>query len=131
MQLWRVSSEERSRNSLEIGAQGARVRWCTTLNIYCHSNYSEDQRALIFFWWWCSVVSNSLWPHGLVACQALQSLWFSLKDILVGCHLLFQGIFPTQGLTSRLLCLWHWQADSLPLCHLGNSIFYWIYLLYE
>ena len=27
------------------------------------------------------------------------------------------GIFPTQGLT---LCLQHWQADSLPLSHLGG-----------
>ena len=31
--------------------------------------------------------------------------------------LLSRGIFPTQGLNPRLL---HWQADSLPLHHLGN-----------
>ena len=25
------------------------------------------------------------------------------------------GIIPTQGANPRLLCLQHWQADSLPL----------------
>jgi len=38
----------------------------------------------------------------------------------VGCHFLFQGIFPTQGLNLRLPSLLHWQVDSLPLCHLGS-----------
>ena len=33
----------------------------------------------------------------------------------VGCHALLQGIFLTQGLNLRLLCLLHWQASSLPL----------------
>ena len=30
------------------------------------------------------------------------------------------GIFPTQGLNLHLLCLLHWQADSLLLSHLGK-----------
>ena len=33
----------------------------------------------------------------------------------VGYHSLLQGIFPTQGLNLHLLCLLHWQADSLLL----------------
>ena len=37
-------------------------------------------------------------------------------------HFLLQGVFLTQGLNSHLLCLLHWQADSLPLRHLGNPI---------
>ena len=37
------------------------------------------------------------------------------KNIGVGCHFLLQGIFLTQGLNPRLLCLLHWQAGSLPL----------------
>ena len=41
---------------------------------------------------------------------------FPDKDTGVGCHVLFQGIFPTQGLS---LCLLHWQAN-LPLSHLGS-----------
>ena len=32
----------------------------------------------------------------------------------MGCHFCLQGIFPTQGSNSHLLCLLHWQADSLP-----------------
>ena len=32
-------------------------------------------------------------------------------------HSLLQGIFPTLGLDPRLL---HWQADALPLSHLGS-----------
>ena len=37
------------------------------------------------------------------------------KNTGVGCHALLQGIFPTQRLSSCLLCLLHWQVDSLPL----------------
>ena len=33
----------------------------------------------------------------------------------MGCHLLHQGIFRTQESKLSLLCLLHWQADSLPL----------------
>ena len=33
----------------------------------------------------------------------------------VDCHALLHGIFPTQGSNPCLLCLLHWQADSLPL----------------
>ena len=35
-------------------------------------------------------------------------------------HLLFQGIFPTQGSNLHFLPLLNWQADSSPLSHLGN-----------
>ena len=35
----------------------------------------------------------------------------------MGKHLPLQGIFPTQGSNPSLLCLLHWQADSLPQCH--------------
>ena len=37
------------------------------------------------------------------------------------CHFL-KGIFPTRGLNPHLLHLLHWQADSLPLRHLGSPI---------
>ena len=53
----------------------------------------------------------TLWT---IACQT--PLWDSLgKNTGVGCHSFLQGIFLTQGLTPRLLCLLHWQAGSLPL----------------
>ena len=41
------------------------------------------------------------------------------KNTGVGCHFLLQGIFPTQGSNPHLL---HWQADSLPMSHLGIPI---------
>ena len=51
---------------------------------------------------------------------------FPGKNSRVGCHFLFQGIFPTQGSNSSLLLLLHWQADSLPLSHLGSLYGYTI-----
>ena len=39
------------------------------------------------------------------------------KNTRVGGNALLQGMFPTQGLNLHLL---HWQADFLPLCHLGS-----------
>ena len=45
-----------------------------------------------------------------------------VKNTGVGCHFLLQGIFPTQGSDLSLLCLLHWQVDSLPLHHLGSPL---------
>ena len=39
----------------------------------------------------------------------------------MGCHVLLQGIFPSQGLNPRLFRLLHWQAGSLPLEPPGKS----------
>ena len=39
------------------------------------------------------------------------------KNTVVGCHFLFQGIFPTEELYPHLL---YWQLDSLPLSHLES-----------
>ena len=48
-------------------------------------------------------------------------LWDSLgKNTRVGCHFLLQGIFPIQGSNLHLLCLLHWQVDSLPLMPPGK-----------
>ena len=38
----------------------------------------------------------------------------------VGCHVLLQGIFPTQRSNPCLLCLLHWQASSFPLAPPGK-----------
>ena len=40
----------------------------------------------------------------------------------MGCHVLFQGIFLTQGSNPHLLCLLHWQAGSLPLVPPGSEV---------
>ena len=42
------------------------------------------------------------------------------KNTGVGCHFLLQGIFPTQELNPRILCLLHWQVDCLPLAPPGK-----------
>ena len=46
---------------------------------------------------------------------------FRSKNTGLGCHFL-QGIFPTQELNPHVLCLLHWQVDSLPLSHLGGFL---------
>ena len=38
----------------------------------------------------------------------------------MGCHFLLQEIFLSQGSNWHLLCLLHWQVESLPLCKLGS-----------
>ena len=67
-----------------------------------------------------SVMSDSLWPHRLRPARLLCPWNFPGKNTGVGCHFLLQGIFPTQGSNPNLLCLLHWQVDSLPLSHLGS-----------
>ena len=55
--------------------------------------------------------------------QAALQWNFPGRNIGVGCHLLFQGIFLTPGSNLSLLSLLHWQVDFffffLPLHHLG------------
>ena len=68
----------------------------------------------------CSVIFNSWWPHGLSPTRLLCPWNFLGRNTGVGCHFLLQGIFPNQGLNHRLLCLLYWQADSLPLRHMGS-----------
>ena len=50
-----------------------------------------------------------------VAHQAPLSMRFSRQEYGMGCHFILQGIFPTQGSNPHLLCLLHWQVESLPL----------------
>ena len=45
----------------------------------------------------CSVVSNSLQPHGLLPTRLLCPWNFPGENTGVGCHFLLQGIFLTQG----------------------------------
>ena len=56
----------------------------------------------------CSVVSDSVTPHGLQPSKLLCPWDSPGKNAEVGCHSLLQGIFPTQGSNPGLL---HWQAD--------------------
>ena len=82
-------------------------------------------------------MSNSLRPYGLQPARVLCP-WGSLgKNSGVGCHFLHQGIFPTQGLNSSLLCLLHWQEgksirnnpDLNNFIHSGKLFLLHIFLL--
>ena len=53
-----------------------------------------------------------------VARQAPLSMEFSRKEYQNGLPFPSPGIFLTHGSNAHLL---HWQADSLPLCHLETS----------
>ena len=68
-----------------------------------------------------SVLSNTLQPHGLEPMRLCWPRNSPGKKTRVGCHILFQGIFLTQGLNWRLLCLMHWVLDSLPLVPPGEA----------
>ena len=46
----------------------------------------------------CSVVSNSLRPHGLLPTRLFWPWNFPGKNTQAGCYFLLQGIFSTQGL---------------------------------
>ena len=72
-----------------------------------------------FNWLWClkwsescSVMSNSLWSHGLY------SPWnSSSQNTGVGSYSLLQGIFPTQGSNPGL---WHCRWILYQLSHYGD-----------
>ena len=68
----------------------------------------------------CSVVPDSLWPHGLQPTRLLCPWNFPGKNTGADYHFLLQGIFSTQGSNLHLFCLLNRQANSSPLCHLGN-----------
>ena len=66
----------------------------------------------------CSVVSDSLQPHGLWPTRLLWPWASPGKNTEVGCHFLLQGIFLTLD-SPKCPAL---QVDSLPLSHLGSPV---------
>ena len=59
---------------------------------------------------------GALQPHGLYPARLLCPWDFPGKNTGLGCHFLLQGIFSTLGSNPHLLlCLLHWQVDSLSL----------------
>ena len=65
----------------------------------------------------CSVVSDSLGPHGMLLTGLLCPWNFPGKNTEVGCHFLLQGIFLTQGLNPGLL---HCKQILDRLSHQGR-----------
>ena len=85
-------------------------------------NPSHHQELLLtFLWLWserCSVMSNSLWPHGLY-CP-----WnFPGQNTAVGSLPLLQGIFLTQGSNPGLL---HRRQILYQLSHKGSPFYGWV-----
>ena len=68
----------------------------------------------------CSAASIALQPHGRHPARLLCPGDSPGKNTGVDSHFLPQEVFQTQGLNLHLLCLQHWQADSLPVHHLGT-----------
>ena len=78
----------------------------------------------------CSVVPNSFVTLWSVVCQALLSIGLSRQEYRSGLPFPSPGNLLTQGSNPRLLCLLHWQANSLS--HLGSmfervNIFNWLW----
>ena len=67
----------------------------------------------------CSVMSDCLPPHKVQPARLLCPWDFPGKNIGVGCHFLYQGIFSTQGSNPSLL---HWQANSLTTEPPGKTL---------
>ena len=65
----------------------------------------------------CSVMANSLWPHGPYPARLLCPWDFPAENTRVGCHFLLQGNLPDPGieLASRVSCL-------------GRQIFFFFFL---
>jgi len=74
----------------------------------------------------CTVLSRFshvyLHPYGLEPARLLCPWASPGKNTGVGCHVLLQGILPTQGSNPALLCLLHWQVGSLPLAPPGKLL---------
>ena len=56
-------------------------------------------------------------------CSVGKSSDFPGKSAGAGYHFLLQGIILTQGSNLLLLCLFHWQVDSLPPSHLESPLY--------
>ena len=67
----------------------------------------------------CSLVSDSLQPHGLKLTRLLCSWNSPCKDTGVGSHSLLQGVFLTQGLNLGLL---HCRWILYHLSHQGSPV---------
>jgi len=82
---------------------------------WLHGLFSScSEQGLLFSWSACVLSRFShVWLFATpwtTAHQAPLPMRSPSKDTGAGCHSLLQGIFPTQRLNPRLLCLLHWQV---------------------
>ena len=87
-------------------------------------SFKINKLILLFNTWkyMCSVIQScpALCSPPTVAPQAPLLMEFSKQEYGVCCHLLLQGIFPTQGSNLHLQCLLHNQLVSLLPAPPGN-----------
>ena len=92
-------------SELNWRSKGWGFKWCWCFYSHTHNPTSHESES-------CSVVSDSLWPHGLY------SPWhFPGQNTGVGSLSLLQGIFPTQGLNPGLP---HCRRILYLLSHKGS-----------
>ena len=65
-------------------------------------------------------VTQQAHVHRLQPTRLLCPWDFPGQNTAVGCHFPLRGIFPIQESNPRFLYLLRWQADCLPLSHLGS-----------
>ena len=93
---------------------------------FCHIwPFSLPVPYLVYMYAMCSVVSDSLRPHGLESTRLLCTWNFPGKNTGMGCHFLLQQIFLTQGSDLHLLCLLHCRQILYPSSHQGIERIRW------
>ena len=96
--VWASRATQKTQGTENGGLLGLRTRVCVCVCV-CVSR---------------SVVSDSLWVHGLQATRFLCPWNSPCKNPGVGCHSFLQGIFLTQGSNPGLL---HCRQILFPLSH--------------
>ena len=74
----------------------------------------------------CVQLLSHIWPFATpwtIACQAPLSMEFSREEYWSGLPFPSPGALPDPGIEQHLLCLLHWQADSLLLAPPGKPVF--------
>ena len=94
-----------------------RLEWCTMIANHCYISGVGDSYYVCLvaqlYPTLCDLMNYS--PPGSSFYEIFQARILQWVAILFS-----RGVFPTQRSNSHLLCLLHWQADSLPLSPLGS-----------
>ena len=99
-------------------AEISQSQYCALKKVKVYVIYKKEK-------WNCSVMSDSLWPHGLQPARLLWP-WNTLgKNTGVENHFLLQGIFPTQGSNLGLI---HGRQILYHLSHKKNIHNIYIYI---
>ena len=83
-------------------------------------NFTEVKKVCVYVCVSHSIMLDSLWLHGLQLTRLLCPWNTPGRNTGVGCHSLFQGIFPTQGSNLGFL---HWGWILYHLSHQGSPMY--------